>query len=154
MTDDALRLLCIAVYNMWLCTLVGNRAPLVTVVNERMRKPEVGDMVMERSTTWNPDRDQHRIGRFLRIENRPMYTEEQWRAEHAPNEPSDPIPTDPHWIIEPLANPGTEYAWWNADFLVVPEGIITSIEDQFAGRRTSGGGREEFMGKPARATYR
>jgi hypothetical protein len=138
-----LRLLCVNAYNLYCETIVG-LSPFLKKVNERIKEPVIGDIVMETSTIWTPERDEHRIGRFLRIEHRPMRTEAEWRAEWAPREPEGEIPTDPHTIIEPLVRPGTEYSWYNASFILVPAGIATGRHDEptFSRRRTKGGADE------------
>lgn len=113
------RLVEITAYNLHGACLVGNPAPKVAAMYERMKSPQVGDLVLEISTIWDPERVGTRLGRLLRHVREPVYTPEEWGANGGGD---DPIPTESIWYIE-LAD-GREYRWHNASFIAV----FTEIE--------------------------
>lgn len=116
-TENAtMRLLEINAYACQGATLVGNPAPAVKKLGDRMRSVRVGDMVMETSTIWHEDRVGTRIGRLLRVADEPVYTAQAW-AENGGGD--EPIPLeDVYYIGLP---DGTEYRWRNASFIAIPD---------------------------------
>jgi hypothetical protein len=48
--------------------LVGNPAPRVAAMYERMTHPQPGDVVLETGTCWRPDWPERALGRLIRIE--------------------------------------------------------------------------------------
>lgn len=136
MSDDQvtvalLRLVCMTVRNLRNMTLVGDPAPVVRAVGDVMAEPKVGDLVMEESTIWDTARDEHRLGWLRRKERREIEVSPEERADYG----SEPLPTELHWVIEPLMNPGTEFDWHNASFLVVPLGIVSSLRGELITER-------------------
>jgi hypothetical protein len=109
------RLLEITAYNLYMATLVGNPAPRVKQLYDRITKPQVGDMVLETSTIWMEDRNGTRMGKLLRVVREPMYTDEEW------SEMREPIPLDTFWYIE--LPDGSEFRWYNCGFIAIPPRI-------------------------------
>jgi hypothetical protein len=117
LTDDRallLRLLTCTMMNLWRSVLIGNAPPFTRRLSDFLSaEPQPGDFVMEMSTAYDPSRDQHRFGRFVRKECRPI----------AGNHDADATDVV-HWII---AGDGAEYFWTNAGFLRVPTEILSSM---------------------------
>lgn len=121
-----MRLAEISAYNLYLATLVGDPAPRVKKIGDRMRAPVPGDLVLEISTIYREggryeSRVGERLGRLLRVVREDVYTAEVWYGRECGAQPGEPIPTERVWYIE-LAD-GREYRWHNASFIAVPEGI-------------------------------
>jgi hypothetical protein len=112
------RLLEITIYNLHLMCLVGYPAPKVKQLDDRMRAPRVGDLVLEVSTIYWEERVGTRLGRLERTVREPVFTPEEW-AEGGGG--TDPIPTEDIWYLT-LAD-GREYRWHNATFIAVPTAI-------------------------------
>lgn len=130
---NLLRLLCISVYEGYLSTLHGCDVAARKDLGRFYVDVRPGDLVMERSTAWMPERDEHRFGRLLRTERRPVYTPEEWAAQGAGAD--EPVPTDLYWVIQRFD--GSEYNWNNADFLRVPE-VMTGVGERRARTPTPG----------------
>lgn len=108
---DLLRLLCVNAYRLYTATLMGNPSKSTRQLQETLTTLRPGDLVMEITTIGNAERDQHRLGRLLRVEWRPA------RREPDDGERVEDIPKYRYWIIETLA--GDEYTWENATFIRV-----------------------------------
>jgi hypothetical protein len=121
---DLRRLVYANAYQAYMGTLRGNGAPIDKALFEVFTKPRPGHLVMETSTIYMHDRDEHRFGRLLRKASEPMYTREKW-AEGGGTD-NDPIPSEVVWYIE--KPDGTEYRWVNASFIRVLEEPLTSME--------------------------
>lgn len=100
-------------YNLYLATLVGDPAPRVKRLYDRVRAPIVGDLVLEVSTIHDEARVGTRLGRLVRIAQEPVGTAEEWGDE--------PIPNEPVWYLE--LTDGRGYGWKNASFIAVPTTI-------------------------------
>lgn len=81
---------------------VGQPAPAVAALAERMHNPRPGDLVME-VTSFGPF-DPDSIGRLLRVETSP--TDHTFVT---------------RWVTEPLGRPGQEQGWQNAEFVALPD---------------------------------
>lgn len=131
-----LRQLAILGYSIYTTTMVGDPAPFVRRLAERMRAPRPGDLVLETSTVFRLDRgdwDSAALGYFLREADEPACTREEWDAEqaeeaawcaeHHPGEPFEPEPYEPR--IERVQylqrlDDGGEFRWHNAEFIALP----------------------------------
>lgn len=107
-------------YNLYLSTLVGDPAPRIKQLGDRISRPVVGDMVLEVSTIHDETRVGTRLGRLVREALEPMYTPEGWYAEGNAG-PDEPIPRERVQYIE--LSDGREYRWHNARFITVPTEI-------------------------------
>lgn len=103
----------VAAYSHYLATLVGNPAPIVERIGQRLKHPEVGDLVLEVSTIYDASRVGTRLGRLDRIAQEPVCSAEEWQAGGG----SAPVPRETIWYLT-LLN-GDEYRWRNADFIAV-----------------------------------
>jgi len=102
-------------------SLVGNPCPAVRDYYQRVTKPRPGDMVLEITNRAAPLIDT--IGRLISVEmeNPPPevlseedYDEEEWGRPYPPYQ-------EKVWRIRTLD--GRKFRWWNADFIVIPDGI-------------------------------
>lgn len=78
--------------------VLGTHEPTRHMLFEKMRQPDVGDLVIETSTIYHKDADKHRIGILLRTE----YRKHRGKL----------------WTLK-LQN-GKKYTWENASFITVP----------------------------------
>lgn len=118
---DKLLTMCIACgYQAYRNSLVGNPCPAVRDYFQRVTSPRPGDMVLEITNRSAPPLD--RVGRLISVgmENPPPevlseedYDEEEWGRPYPPYQ-------EKVWRIRTLD--GREFRWWNADFIVIPEG--------------------------------
>lgn len=124
LTDEAidkLLTMCIACgLQAYRNSLVGNPCPAVRDYFQRVTSPRPGDMVLEITNRSAPPLD--RVGRLISVgmENPPPevlseedYDEEEWGRPYPPYQ-------EKVWRIRTLD--GREFRWWNADFIVIPEG--------------------------------
>ena len=121
-----LRLIEVLAYQNYRSTLVGNPAPVVKQLGDRMRDVRVGDLALEVTTIYHPDRLGERLGRLVRIAEEPVFTPEQWADGGGENEP---IPTHTVWYLR--LPDGREYGWYNASFIAVPTDITNGFERPF-----------------------
>ena len=105
---ELLDLLAASAYVAWSNTLCGDPSQVQKAYYERMRKPEIGDLVLE-VTTFRRASSSDKIGRLLSIEDEPY---PDW-------EDDEPAPTRKVWTIKTLD--GRECRWENCDFIVIPE---------------------------------
>jgi hypothetical protein len=121
-------------YAAYQLTLVGNPAPFVQEVGDRIRHPQPGDVVLETSTFYHwarkPDGEPGpALGVLLRKVQEPIMSREQFDKLHAdgdyynePDETYESLPTELIWYIEPLDGAVPEYRWHNADFIGLHSG--------------------------------
>lgn len=93
--------------------LVGNPAPVVKEMDERMRVPHPGDLVWERTTRPG------RVGILDAIEQEPVASEEDWDGDL-------PIPKETVYYVHNLN--GEIERWVNADFLSLGPGRRLSAQ--------------------------
>ena len=103
MTPEESELLAVIGRELWLATRVGDPAPIVKKLGERMSSPQPGDLVLE-ITRWGKF-DPDSIGRLVITE------------------PVGTVTGDctSRWVVEPLHAPGTVIGWQNADFVALPD---------------------------------
>lgn len=105
-------------------TLVGNPAPVVARMSERIRSPRPGDLVVEVSTLYGPfgDRVIKGIG-ILLVERREWWeTDDEWRAQIERGEvyPDEERSTDHAWYIQYGPHAADVCRWTNCSFIVLP----------------------------------
>lgn len=116
-------------------TMVGQPAPVVTRISERMRSPQPGDLVMETSTMYRRADDWYR-GFGVLIEHREEWwtTDAEWEQELAEERAAwekftrpgegpftpDPRTTDHAWYIQYGPQPGDICRWVNCEFIAIP----------------------------------
>jgi len=123
------QLLVVNAYQLYSCALSApspNGRNLLSVLSN----PQVGDLVMEISTIYSPERDNIRVGRLLRVEAKPLYTDQEWQEQ---GEVTEPIPTEKAYVIESLLDE-QEITWTNANFIKVVESREKDWVDPFTGQ--------------------
>lgn len=108
-------------------TLVGNPAPVVARMSDRLRTPQVGDLVAESTTLMRAGARSHEDwyrGFGYLVEHRIEWwtTDEQWEADNAEDEylKTEDRMTDHAWYVQYGPDPADVCRWVNCDFLVVP----------------------------------
>lgn len=115
-----LHLLKCAVYSAWSSNLIGG-PPRTTDRFNWFKDVRPGMLVMETSTAWVDERDEHRFGYLIAVETDNFHTDEEWEEIKADWEGED-RPQDTFWRLKLLSD-GREYRWRNASFIRVPENI-------------------------------
>lgn len=141
-------------------TLVGQPAPIVQRMSDRMRDPRPGDLVMEESTRYRRDEDDRVKAFGILIEHRVEWweTDEEWakmvaeeRADHdaflrsayaQPGDEAEPWEpgerrTDHAWYIQYGPQVGDICRWVNCSFVAIP--TDPREFDMPVGTRDSGG---------------
>jgi hypothetical protein len=72
-TCERVWLLANAMLALWDACLVGNPAPRVAEMYERMRHPVIGDVVLETTTVWHKDWPERALGRLTAVGPEPGY---------------------------------------------------------------------------------
>lgn len=107
-------------------TLVGNQAPIVKEIYQRITNPRVGDLVVESSLgvwTTDPHRKVPAFGYLIEKRREWWHTDDEWSALLAEDPDAygdDPRPTDEAWYVQYGPAPSTVYRWVNCSFLAVP----------------------------------
>jgi hypothetical protein len=117
----SLYLLKCAVYAAWSSNLIGGPQATTDRFNW-FRNVHPGMLVMETSTAWVNDRDEHRFGHLIAIERGNFHTDEEWEEVKDGYSEEDGRPQDTFWRIKLLSD-GTEYRWRNCSFIRVPENL-------------------------------
>jgi hypothetical protein len=115
-------------YNLYRTTSVGNPAPIVKTLGDRMRDPRPGDLVLEVSSIyWKMKQepfDASNLGFLTRTAMEPVFTEEEWNEEPELGHDNQPLPygacpTEKVYYINRLDGKG-EVRWHNAAFIALP----------------------------------
>lgn len=123
-------------------TIVGQPAPVVTRISERMRDPQPGDLVLETSTRYRPSDDWYKgFGILILHRDEWWETDAEWerqvaaeRADHDDflkgpyahpgdaDEPWEPRGrmTDHGWYIQYGQQPADVCRWTNCGFTAIP----------------------------------
>jgi hypothetical protein len=115
------RLVAINGYAAWSATLVGDPAPSVRALYDRMRDPQPGDLVLETSTGYREPWDPGALGYLDRVVMEPAMSPEQW-AEGA--DEGEPLPYEQIWYVRPFVpteDGKWEVRWHNASFIALPD---------------------------------
>jgi hypothetical protein len=105
-------------------TRVGNPAPIVQRMDERMRNPQPGDLVYETSTARRPGSELYGLGILIAHRIEWWSSDEDWARAMADEPESlrsdDNRPTDHAWYIQ--FGPGEQnvYRWVNCEFMMLP----------------------------------
>lgn len=116
-----LHLLKCVVYAAWSSNLIGG-PPKTTDRFNWFKNVQPGMLVMETSTAWIDERDEHRFGHLIAIERGNFHTDEEWEEAKEGYSEEEERPQDTFWRIELLSD-GTEYRWRNCHFIRVPENL-------------------------------
>jgi hypothetical protein len=141
-SGDLVRLLETTAYNLYLAALLNPRDDAHISLNRRMRDPQPGDVVVERSTLGFKRGDGTRCGVLLRKTSEPIYTPEQWKEMGGAD--GEKIPEQVVWYIRLDFDDGREFRWSNADFIAIPRDVWnwwpTLQPNNELSRRPTGGG--------------
>ncbi|MEV0898681.1 hypothetical protein [Actinoplanes sp. NPDC049802] len=110
MLPSKTQLIAVLANELWCATLAPNMPFLTAELRERMKRPRVGDLVVEFSAGQRGDQDG--VG-WLRA------------IEFADGRGGDSANIDGQriinaWVIEPLDKPGQTLRWGNATFFAIP----------------------------------
>jgi hypothetical protein len=122
-------------------TQVGNPAPVVQRMNERLRSPQVGDLVVEQGkAAFMRAADWYRGFGYLVERRREWWvTDEEWEAEKREDETLSDAnrSVDEAWYIQYGSDAGDVCRWTDCSFRVIPIGDETFAAP--AGERTGTG---------------
>lgn len=114
--DRLLYLLALNGWTAWGLAISAHGSPKGREAFDRIRHPQVGDLVLEVSTVygWKSKSASpgSALGKLLRIEQEPVSTPEVWEG-------PEPIPTEQVYYIEPLDGSLAEARWTNARFIAL-----------------------------------
>lgn len=108
-------------------TLVGNPAPVVQRMYDRLSEPQPGDLVVEQTSQWRKDPDNRlkAFGRLVLRRREWWTTDEEWEARKAEDEDEGLTDadrsTDEAWYIQ--YGPDHICRWTNCSFRVIPVDI-------------------------------
>lgn len=106
--------------NFYRACLVGNPAPIVTEMYDRMKNPQPGDLVMETGAPYSQVKTRA-LGILLEHRREWWHTDEEW-AEVQTNysDPDDERPTDAAWYIQYGPKAADVCRWTDAEFIALP----------------------------------
>lgn len=118
-------------HHLWTATLVGNQAPIVKRMFERMRQPVIGDLVMEYGAPFMTGEDRlNALGILVEHRTEWVHTEAVWErigAEYI--ELNEVRPTEEAWYVQ-YGNAAVDICRWaNCDFVAVPAQFKQFMED-------------------------
>lgn len=108
-------------YNLFLSALMNPSDKAHQSLFDRMRNPQPGDLVVERSTIGFAHGNGTRCGVLLRKVQEPMHTAEAWKE--AGGADGEKIPEWTAWYIRLVFDDGREFRWTNADFIAIPQEV-------------------------------
>jgi hypothetical protein len=104
--------------------LVGNRAPIVTSIWDRISKPEPGDLVVEMSRAVY-QLDYQGFGILLACRREWPETDAEWEASDAASFGPDNRGSDDYWYVQ-YGNGHRDIARWeNCEFMALPVGVTS-----------------------------
>lgn len=98
--------------NLHTALLCGSPTPMQAMLLEDMRRVEIGDLVMESSTSYHIAQDANALGWLREITSEPAFSDWDEEAE------GEECPYEKVWYIDTLD--GRRFRWTNASFLTVP----------------------------------
>lgn len=126
-------------FHLQTACMVGNPAPIVTRMSDRIRNPRPGDLVVESSTRYRHDPDSRLKAFGILLEHREEWweTDAEWEAYKAEDGTitDEDRRTDRAWYVQYGPDPGDVYRWVNCSFVVVPVG---DVFDMPVGERDGG----------------
>jgi hypothetical protein len=134
-------------HHLHTATLVGDPAPVVRRMNDRLRKPENGDLVVTTEVMHgrqDPDDRLKGFGVYLDGREEWAETDAQWEIEKAGNEgwvTDEDRMTDTVFYIQYGQDPRDICRWHNSEVIVLPVDIGEFSADGAARRETTDDGR-------------
>lgn len=115
--EEILKLLIASAYCNWSSQLISG--PEATHQRfQFLKNPRVGDLVMETTTMFMPDRDQYRIGHLVSDQMEPYGDDDWWEQNKEDYEGKRP--TERVYVIKCLLT-GKPFRWTNASMIRVVE---------------------------------
>lgn len=111
--------------HLYSAVLVGNPAPKVAAMYQRISNPKVGDLVVEMTALYgtNVERKIKGFGMLVAQRNEWDSTDAEWEAycsENPEDAASDGRWTDEAWYVQYGPQPDDVCRWTNCRFIVVP----------------------------------
>jgi hypothetical protein len=111
-------------FHLSTATTVGNPAPVVSRMAERIRSPQIGDLVVEQSSHWRGNPDDRVKGFGILVEHRTEWwdTDEDYQRHitEYPEEADEPRATDHAWYVQYGSAAVDICRWTNCSFLAIP----------------------------------
>lgn len=119
-SQDTAGLLAEVAYERWRATLVGNPAPVVRDMYERITNPQPGDLVLEVTTRGRDGWPGPALGRLLFVAGRKPRSEDEWHEAKAAGwwKMERAKFGGPYWYVDPIDGVSQRTAWANCDFIV------------------------------------
>ena len=118
-----LRLIEVANHNLYVCAL-SCVTPRQTALYREMGNPMIGDLVMESTTVYMPNRDpQECIGTLVATGMAPYFATRE-EAAAAGRYEDEPIPERLVWDIRLDFDGGRMFRWENADFIKIKRELV------------------------------
>jgi hypothetical protein len=107
---------------LWNAVVVGEPAPLVARMWERMRDPRPGDLVLETSRYYLDYANAEAFGVLVAHRMEWWDTDEEWARlrRYRERDKNDKRPTDTAWYVQYGPSRHHIYRWVNATFITVP----------------------------------
>lgn len=102
-------------------TLVGNPAPAVQRMHERMYRPEPGDLVVETTTAWRPGNEVRGFGILLGHRREWCSTDEEWAVSLAEEPGDDERMADHYWYVQYGPGERDIARWEDCAFVAMPD---------------------------------
>lgn len=127
-----LRFVAEAGHAAYMATLVGDPAPIVKRMGDRIRDPRPGDVVLETSTFYQRNWRPSALGQLILTRDEPFLDRVEFCEAHLDgdywNDPDETYPefaarhTERVWYLRPLAGVGGPclHRWSNASFIALP----------------------------------
>lgn len=121
--EQLIRLIEINAYGVY-TGMLGNFSAFAKSLYERIKAPQIGDLVLEISTLRHASHDGNRLGQLLRDVREPVFTQVQI-DEFAANgeDTTDPYFSQTERIVYIQTLDGREFRWHNADFIAVADDL-------------------------------
>jgi hypothetical protein len=136
--EKLIELLCLNAYQVWTASLSATGSQNGREQYEFCKKVAPGDLVVEISTIWRRSLDCGRIGRLVKIEQRPRWTRAEMDMQGC--EPDEEIPIETYYEVERLTDGGV-VEWTNCTFIRVTETIVSWQEKNYPEERIYGEAR-------------
>ena len=102
-------------------TLVGNQAPVVRNLYERMNDPQPGDLVIETSAAWRPDSECRGLGILLAHRREWCSNDKEWAVYRAEEPDDDERLADHYWYVQYGPGDRDIARWEDCEFIAIPE---------------------------------
>lgn len=102
-------------------TLVGNQAPVVKAMYERMNDPQPGDLVIETSSARRPGSEYRGFGFLLARRREWCSNDEEWAIYRAEQPDDDERLADHYWYVQYGPGERDIARWEDCEFIAIPD---------------------------------